>query len=653
MNASNSPFDDPEIQAMMRERGIVHRPGMAQELMQELAPLLAAEGIDFEAENPDYDLDQLNAAMERSVEQRNLTLFTPVGRDRDEALALFVEIAEALAADGQAGAQPILASIQSEATATRPAASHVIGAGLGLIDTWFAGGEYTSLLARLKIHKWRGPARKIATDLRSLGASRRAFESLGSFTVRHGGELLMQGVVLLVASAILAVAEHERASVAEAFAQLQDDASPRDGLGRVGSGAGGGTFGGNAFGGGSAPHTGSAFGLGANGQPAAPHDGLGRQLAGDALFIEGFEEWLGELSPDHIDAEITILQGIEMVAGLTGLSVHDPHDYSEIVGLLSDFEDSWAAGEALDVLHDYVHFRVNDDMFPEEWEEAHAVVEDAQMAEDPLLSLLHEAIGEAAHTPSATVHAALEQLLPVTAVRALLAWLGKSQGITATGGLKRSDIATVAAMIGVRAEGVAKLPPVTPYSETDELAEGLGSDDGAHEIIYAQTMWDVPELAYWWTSLQAAGAIELTATRVRPGASVVQESGEWTSDVALEVLCAVLVAQVLQASPGNNEGWYHQITFNTAGVAAQRLIEALGRDGYRADDYDPTNGHYDREAVLERMYHLGTTRRMHTLQHFGFLEERDGALFVPAPLRGVVGRGIMLALEFLAGQDDE
>jgi len=66
--------------------GVKHVPGMAQELMDELAPLLAAEGIDLN--NPPEDLDVFNAALRSASERRNMELFIPVGEERVRALVL-------------------------------------------------------------------------------------------------------------------------------------------------------------------------------------------------------------------------------------------------------------------------------------------------------------------------------------------------------------------------------------------------------------------------------------------------------------------------------------------------------------------------------------------------------------------------------------
>lgn len=65
---------------------IQFKPGLANEMLRELAPLLAEEGIDVD--NIDVpDLETLQAAMNRAVERKNLALFTPVGHARDLAIA--------------------------------------------------------------------------------------------------------------------------------------------------------------------------------------------------------------------------------------------------------------------------------------------------------------------------------------------------------------------------------------------------------------------------------------------------------------------------------------------------------------------------------------------------------------------------------------
>ena len=118
----NDVFDDPELQAFMKANGIVHKPGMAADLMKELEPLLADEGFD-DLE----DLDALNAAMARAVERHNLELSTPIGKHRENALEVLRRFADAIAGGDEAAAHDLAEAIPINETKTIAAISHVIG----------------------------------------------------------------------------------------------------------------------------------------------------------------------------------------------------------------------------------------------------------------------------------------------------------------------------------------------------------------------------------------------------------------------------------------------------------------------------------------------------------------------------------------------
>lgn len=66
-------FDDPEAKAAMAAAGVVHKPGVVQEVMHDLAPFLAEEGIDL-SEPIDADLDTVNAAFGRAIARYNASL---------------------------------------------------------------------------------------------------------------------------------------------------------------------------------------------------------------------------------------------------------------------------------------------------------------------------------------------------------------------------------------------------------------------------------------------------------------------------------------------------------------------------------------------------------------------------------------------------
>ena len=54
----------------MAAAGVVHKPGVAQEVLRDLAPFLAEDGIDLN-DLGDTDLDGLNAALARATARYN------------------------------------------------------------------------------------------------------------------------------------------------------------------------------------------------------------------------------------------------------------------------------------------------------------------------------------------------------------------------------------------------------------------------------------------------------------------------------------------------------------------------------------------------------------------------------------------------------
>jgi hypothetical protein len=188
----------PEIEA---------KPGMARELLRELAPLLAEEGID--AGNIDVpDLQTLQAAMSRAVERRNMTMFTPVGHARDLAVTTLRLAAEALAGGDTTLAAAILDQAQPESPGdTAPTVAACIGVALGLLDDWLSGGGSDTppglpQLVRLPAGNWTGE--RAATDILVLARKGRAFASLSTLIARQGGKHVLYGSALTLAATIQA-----------------------------------------------------------------------------------------------------------------------------------------------------------------------------------------------------------------------------------------------------------------------------------------------------------------------------------------------------------------------------------------------------------------------------------------------------------------
>ncbi len=166
--APEPPAGPPDIQL---------RPGMASELLRELAPLLAAEGID--AENIGLtDPDTLQQALSRAVERHNMTLFTPAGRARELAAATMQLAAGAIAGGDTRLAARILNQAQPESPdCSRATVAACTGLALGLTDQWLSGHDpaapqHLAALTRLPAGHWTGE--RAATDIITLARKGRA-----------------------------------------------------------------------------------------------------------------------------------------------------------------------------------------------------------------------------------------------------------------------------------------------------------------------------------------------------------------------------------------------------------------------------------------------------------------------------------------------
>ena len=224
MVGANSPFQDTELFAALQQHGVVHKPGMAVQYMQEIAPLLKAEGIDVndpDGSNPNLTLAQINEAMARATEQSNLSLFTPVGRDRMNALTLLRRTAWCVSVGKIEEAMRILDIVAPEETEMVPAGSHMIGVSLGLLDSWLSGAEAAKELPVVLVPKFRGKTPAIARDLIALARKKRAFDTRSRFIVQHGGEELMRGGAFAVSATVAQIALRDRVSIHQTFEGLE------------------------------------------------------------------------------------------------------------------------------------------------------------------------------------------------------------------------------------------------------------------------------------------------------------------------------------------------------------------------------------------------------------------------------------------------
>lgn len=208
-----SPFEDPAVRSAFRRAGVVDKPGMADELMRELAPLLAAEGIDLNDPST-VDIATLDEAMGRAVERRNFELFVAVGETREYALTVLRMTSEALAEGSVHLVEVVIRGLEPEPEeAGKPSIAQMIGVSLGMLDTRHSDASLAGVVAGSRVPKWNSRARSAATDILSLARKGHAFDSIGTLHRNHSGLVILEGGVIAVAGTVQAWAAAENQSV--------------------------------------------------------------------------------------------------------------------------------------------------------------------------------------------------------------------------------------------------------------------------------------------------------------------------------------------------------------------------------------------------------------------------------------------------------
>lgn len=171
------------------------KPGLADQTLRELAPLLAAEGVDVDDIDAP-DLTTLQAAMNRAVERHNMARFTPVGHARDPAVATLPLAVEAIAEGDTTLAAAILEQVEPESPDNTVATvAGCIGVALGLLDDWLSGAGSQApndLGQRLRLPAGHWLGEHAATDILVLARKGRAFRSLSTLVTNQGGAALRQ-----------------------------------------------------------------------------------------------------------------------------------------------------------------------------------------------------------------------------------------------------------------------------------------------------------------------------------------------------------------------------------------------------------------------------------------------------------------------------
>ena len=187
---------------------IMHTPGTADDLMRELAPILAEDGIDLDDPDSIPDMETLQAALDRAVERRNMELFTPVGEARSLALTTLRLFVEAIADDQTELAGAILATAVPESPdGSQATVAGTIGVALDLLDTILPGNHPDAppgigAKARLPKGHWYGE--RAARDILDLARRGRAHSALGALITKQGSHAVQSGAAIALAGTMQA-----------------------------------------------------------------------------------------------------------------------------------------------------------------------------------------------------------------------------------------------------------------------------------------------------------------------------------------------------------------------------------------------------------------------------------------------------------------
>lgn len=219
MTDSTSRSHDPDFQDMLAASGVHHMPEQGDELIQQLAPLLSADGIDVNNLD-DVDPSQFETAMARAIERHNLELMTPVSDERARTINTLRDISQALDAQQHDKAVEILGNIGPEAHEGTPSAGHVTGVAMESLDTWYATGALHTGLARVSQREAPRAVRNITPDVEALARKGRAYRSIGSLLRRNSESEVVGASAYMVAAAIAALAEHREVAFDEVLNEL-------------------------------------------------------------------------------------------------------------------------------------------------------------------------------------------------------------------------------------------------------------------------------------------------------------------------------------------------------------------------------------------------------------------------------------------------
>jgi len=459
MSNAKSPSDEPDFLPLPPGVGIRHYSGAATDLLDQLAPLLAAEGIDVDHLD-EADPETLKAAMMRAVERHNLELSTPIGDHRVRAVNTLRELVMAHHHDDSAQIQLLFGSIGPVPTRHRPSSGHLTGVTMEMLDAIYRNEQFHPALHVVEIPPVEATTKAAAQHILGLAAKGRAFRSLDALLAKHNGFEISRAGVMLLTATLQAIATHRDDSFATVIEELLPSQAEDDASADIPPGL-----------------------------HATPEE-----------YLTDFETWL-KSQPEVSDIAAKIVEiftsMVEEAYGV-GLNPHDPEDFHDWMLVVHERTDPKYLVTALEIVKYYLQFRLRTSIEPDQWHHAHAQITDLTLPHEESPWDFEKIFDAAQEIDARRRYAAMLELSIVSGSRHLYEWLSTPRGVTEVGAPVRDDIRTVGQMIGLDLHGVAESPQPPLRG-------------------HVQSALEVPELMIWWWTLQELGIIHVTETRVARG----------------------------------------------------------------------------------------------------------------------------------------
>src|SRR5699024_10593241 len=171
MNNAKPPFDeadDADLLARMQRD-----PEIIDEILEQLKPLLAADGIDTQ-NLPNVDPNELHAAMTRAIDRPQMEAHTPVGDARALTVATVRHLPEARPHQQPPPADERSRALSAEPTPTLPCSSHVMGLPMETLDSIYSDTRLRTALGILRLPERSDATRAAAQDIQRSAMQGRA-----------------------------------------------------------------------------------------------------------------------------------------------------------------------------------------------------------------------------------------------------------------------------------------------------------------------------------------------------------------------------------------------------------------------------------------------------------------------------------------------